>query len=187
MNKRFGEKSTFWNTHFSKHEGEKKSRQRCRRQKSGRFSEKRSGFSRQNGDVCHDRGEKKNKGERGHFRTRRPLARLSPSLARLRVRAPQRFSIFAFTPSPYPFKPLIDNKIRVNIAHRKAFTCLFTSVDLRSPPLFGHYRPILLKQRTLCFRRTLQNVNNHSYLIESQSVASLTFTTFTLPSPFFRP
>ena len=72
-------------------------------------------------------GKKKNKGERGTFALVGRSLVFRPPLARLRVRAPQRFSIFAFTPSPYPFKPLIDNKIRVNIAHRKAFTCLFTA------------------------------------------------------------
>ena len=72
-------------------------------------------------------GKKKNKGERGTFALVGRSLVFRPPLARLRVRAPQRFSIFAFTPSPYPFKPLIDNKIRVIIAHRKAFTCLFTA------------------------------------------------------------
>lgn len=72
-------------------------------------------------------GKKKIKGNGGTFALVGRSLVFRPPLTRLRVRAPQRFSIFAFTPSPYPFKPLINNKIRVNIAHRKAFTCLFTA------------------------------------------------------------
>ena len=151
------------------------------------FREKEWIFSSKRWCLSRSWGSKKIKGNGGTFALVGRSLVFRPPLARLRVRAPQRFSIFAFTPSPYPFKPLINNKIKVNIAHRKAFTCLFTAGWPPFSTTFGHYPPILLKQRTLCFRRTLQNVNNRSYLIESQAVASKAFTTFTLPSPFFRP